>query len=258
MSPAKARLSNTDAARATGAEGHTPLATSRSLGVRLLRIGTVAAAALVILLATFSTYAFRNNFAVVDDGRVFRSAQPQNAGEFRRLVADHRIASVLNLRGGGADDPWYRDEARVLPSLGVDFYDLPMLATERPSRRTLLRLAAVLDTCRYPLLIHCKSGSDRTGLAVSLYLLTHRGLPPSEALRGFSVWHGHVPFGGTERLQEPLKEYDAWLRSRRLAHSPERFRDWLRADYVADDAYVDEAPPRIGPRLPERPATVIW
>ena len=55
------------------------------------------------------------------------------------------------------------------------YYDLPLSATRRPTRRELLQLIDLLETCSYPLLIHCKSGADRTGLASALYRLVRRG-----------------------------------------------------------------------------------
>src|SRR5262249_57216146 len=91
------------------------------------------------------------------------------------LIRGRRIASVLNLRGGSLADTFYQEEVRVTHALGVDFYDLPMSATRRPSRRELLLLLDLFGRCRYPLLIHCKEGSDRTGLACAPYLMASRG-----------------------------------------------------------------------------------
>ena len=82
-----------------------------------------------------------------------------------------------------------------------------------PRGASCSRLLDLFDSCRYPLLIHCKSGADRTGLASGLYLMARRGVPPGEALRAFSVLHGHFPIGGPEHLHEPIEEYAAWLRT---------------------------------------------
>ena len=98
---------------------------------------------------------------------------------------------------------------------GVAYYDLPLSATRRPTRRELLQLIDLLDRCSYPLLIHCKSGADRTGLASALYRMVRRGEPPESALASFSIEFGHIPFFGTEHLHEPLQEYAAWLKSAR-------------------------------------------
>ena len=95
-------------------------------------------------------------------------------------------------------------------------------------RRELLTLIDFFDHCQYPLLIHCKAGADRTGLASALYLMIRQDEPPREAIRAFTIYHGHVPLFGTEHLHEPLDEYAQWLDSRGLTHTPARFREWVK------------------------------
>jgi hypothetical protein len=105
-----------------------------------------------------------------------------------------------------------------------------------------------LERCDYPLLIHCKSGADRTGLASALYLMVRRGESPERALGAFSLEFGHIPLFGTEHLHEPLQEYGAWLKSHQLPHSPERFRSWVKNAYRSSDAMEDPPPLTPGPR----------
>jgi hypothetical protein len=177
---------------------------------------------------------FFGNFGVVEENRVYRSAQPEI--ELRRLITEHHLASVLNLRGGSLDDAWYRGEVSATREHGIAFYDLPMSATRRPLRRELLILLDLFDHCPYPLLIHCKSGSDRTGLATALYLMSRKGEPPESAERAFSLEFGHVPIFGPEHLHEPMQEYRAWLAKRGEPHTPARFRSWVESCYIAEDA----------------------
>jgi hypothetical protein len=99
-------------------------------------------------------------------------------------------------------------------------------------------------------LIHCKRGADRTGLAAALYRMVARGLGPEEALRSFTIEHGHVPLAGTRRLHEPIDEYAAWLAAGKLTHTPERFRAWVEHDYRSADPPGPVAPLDSGPRDP--------
>jgi protein tyrosine phosphatase (PTP) superfamily phosphohydrolase (DUF442 family) len=186
------------------------------------------------------------NLGVVDGGRVIRSAQPR--GWLPALIQEHRLASILNLRGGAPSDWWYVAEVRAARDHGVAFFDLPLSAQRRPTRRELLILIDTLQRCPYPLLIHCKAGADRTGLATAVYLMTQRGEPPEMAKRAFSIWYGHLPLLGAQRLHEPVDEYAAWLRAEGQTHSPSRFRDWVKFRYRSTDPCVD--PPRLaaGPR----------
>jgi hypothetical protein len=206
----------------------------------------VLLAALALAAATLHRPLFLGNFGVVAPGRVYRSAQPR-AG-LRELIRDHKIASIVNLRGGSIGDDWYVNEVRTTRETGIDFYDFPMSATHRPSRRELLTLLDLLDRCRYPLLIHCKSGSDRTGLLSALYRMSREGEPPEEAEAEFSIGYGHFEIGGPQHLHEPLDEYRAWLSQSGLAHSPTLFRSWVEREYRSDDTRTTFTPLRPGPR----------
>ncbi len=188
-------------------------------------LATLAAA----YLGYFSTYLFRNNFGVVDPGRLYRSAQPKD--DLADRIRDHDLASVLNLRGGWTTDWWYANELEQTTANDVVWYDLPMPFDEQPSRRELLLLLDIFDRGPYPMLVHCKSGSDRTGLAASLYRLYVLGQPPEEAEQGFSFYHAHIPLLGPATLHEPIDAYTAWLGDKELAHTPQRFRDWVETEY---------------------------
>jgi hypothetical protein len=200
----------------------------------------------VAFAGLFHRFLFLGNFAVVDPGRVYRSAQPKRG--LAALLRDHQIASVLNLRGGTPADWWYAEEVSTTAQRGVDFYDLPLSADRPPSRRELLQLLDLFGRCRYPLLIHCKSGSDRTGLAAAVYRMVVMGQSPEDALRAFTLWRGHVPLLGPERLHEPILAYARWLEERGERHTPERFRSWVVHRYAPDESPVPVRRLRPGPR----------
>ncbi len=220
--------------------------------------------AIIVLLSllgivTFHRPLFLGNLGEVCQGQVYRSAQPQNGLE--KLIQSKHLSSILNLRGGSQGDSWYAHEVELTKANGIDFYDLPMSATSRPGRRQLLILLDLFKHCRYPLLIHCKSGSDRTGLASALYLMTMNQLDPDSALSAFSLTYGHVPIGGPQRLHEPLLEYRDWLLKEHVAHTPEIFHDWVEREYRSDDdVNISVEPLQPGPReraviSPSKPAS---
>ena len=197
----------------------------------------VLAMGLVVAAVTFRTPWFFGNFGIVEPQRVYRSAQPD--GELPQLIARYRLASVLNLRGGSPDDRWYNDEVRATRDSKINFYDLPMSATRRPLRRELLIVLDLFDRCPYPLLIHCKSGSDRTGLATALYLMSKKGEPPEQAMGAFSLGYGHVPLFGPQHLHEPLQEYGGWLKAQGKVHTPARLRFWIEERFESEDGRRD-------------------
>ena len=209
----------------------------------------VCALALALGTGLWHRFLFMGNVAAADSGRLIRTSQPK--GNLVFLLDQYRPATVLNLRGGSWNDPWYRAEALEVEKRGLAFYDLPMSASRRPSRKELLLLIDILDRSDLPILVHCKSGSDRTGLATGLYYMLRLNLPPRAASeRAFSIWRGHIALFGPERLHEPLDEYAAWLALRGLPHTAERFRRWVADDYTDGEFRAQFAPLQPGPRRP--------
>ena len=198
------------------------------------------------LAIAFRRPLFQGNLGTVDPGRVYRSAQP--GASLGATIERLGIRSIVDLRGGSESDAFYRHEVEVSRRQNVDFYDIPMSASRRPTRRDLLRMVAVLDHCQYPMLIHCKWGADRTGLMAALYRLVALGEPPESAAHAFSLSYGHVPLFGPEKLHQPIDEYARWLHEHGLAHSPQRFRTWLENDYSSDAPFQGWPTVLPGPR----------
>jgi len=92
---------------------------------------------------------------------------------FRKEAAGG-IKVVLNLRGASMQ-PQYLQEKRICAELGLRLIDLPMSAVTPPQKETLLTLLKILKTADRPLLMHCKSGADRTGLAAAIAILEDGG-----------------------------------------------------------------------------------
>ena len=159
----------------------------------------------VVLWALWATVALSSgcaNFAQVDRD-VFRSAQPTGA-EIVRWQREHGIRSVLNLRGASARRVDYIVEAAVCGAMGIELYNLSLSARRAPSDEEAAILADFLRKAPRPLLIHCKGGADRSGLAVAVYLITEKGWEPREAVdAGLTLRYGHI------RLTHP--ELSEWV-----------------------------------------------
>jgi len=196
---------------------------------RMIRVGIILTTVLLVTTTIGYKPLFKSNFAEVVPGRLFRSAQPDD--RLGSWIEAHNIRSILNMRGGKPAYDWYVREVDIVRDHGVDYYEIPMSAQVRPRKRELLQLIDLMGRARYPMLIHCKSGADRTGLGVALYHMIVLKEPPQTALKGFSIFHAHIPLFGPEKLQHPIREYAAWLDRQRLIHTPERFRDWVEKEY---------------------------
>jgi protein tyrosine/serine phosphatase len=153
-------------------------------------------AALAVLLGALLAYAgytiHTANFHTIVSGEAYRSGQ-MDAAQLARAIQAYGIKSIINLRGTNAPAS-YQGEMETVKRLGVQHYDFSLSANDEIPVPQLDEIIRTLRAAPKPVLIHCKAGSDRTGLISALYCLTLKGETPAQADRELSVWYGHVPF----------------------------------------------------------------
>lgn len=134
------------------------------------------------------------NFSVIVPNTLYRSATLSHHEwkEIRRENLPFR--SVVNLRGGKPEDPWYERETALAKQNDIAFYTLKLSANSQPDLTTMETLVELMRAAPKPLLVHCKSGSDRTGLALALYAYAIEGKPAEEAAKQLSIKWGHFPW----------------------------------------------------------------
>lgn len=153
------------------------------------------------------------NFHEVLPGKLYRSAQvtPERLAEYQEAVG---IRSVVNLRGQNSGSSWYDEEVKASGSLGIAHFDFRMSASRHLSQEQASELVALLRSVPKPVLIHCKAGADRSGLASALYLaaISHADEPAAE--RQISIRYGHVgiPYlSATYAMDESWETLEPWL-----------------------------------------------
>jgi len=215
-------------------------ADSRKPAVRLERVSRVACFRWTIALVGLAgvlVLAFDwQNFHVVLRDVVCRSGQPTVA-LLERQLAQHRIRSIINLRGPNPDERWYQEERALAMEYGASLYDFPINRIQLPSAEELRQTVQILDECPKPVLIHCASGIDRTGLvaAVSVLLLDDNATSQSAAAGQFRIACGNFPWCRSTHKQVVLQMYEQWLARNGVPHSRQRFRHWACEIYVCPE-----------------------
>lgn len=149
---------------------------------------------LVLALGGFVLHLIaHHNFHIVSAGRIYRSAQ-MNADGLSQVIQEQSIKSILNLRGGNSNQDWYQAETSTAQRLGVQHYDFALSASQDVKDEEIDRILETINRAPKPLLIHCKSGADRTGLIGALYLYSIEGKSAESADRELSIFYGHVPY----------------------------------------------------------------
>jgi hypothetical protein len=215
----------------------------------------IALAVGVFLLALFLLLCyvgvFGGNVRTVVPGRVYRSGQLTGSGlqplsaqwighSLDNVLRSRHIHTVINLRGGSEQDPWYRAEEAACAQERAAHVDIPMSARFLPPPDRLRQLLHTFDHASYPILIHCSAGSDRTGLASAIYVHLYQHIPLDEAEAGqLTLRYGHVWFGSTRAMNDFFDLY-------RQTGSGLGLREWILTKYPA--LYADSPL-----KMPENP-----
>lgn len=165
------------------------------------------------------------NFHQVAPG-VFRSNYPSEK-RFSGLVK-RGIKTIITLRGAD-NSVQYQFEKKLCSENGIGLLAVNLNARRAPSADNLLQLIALMRLAQQPVLIHCKSGADRAGLASAIYLMVFENTAPREASKMLSRKYLHFKSSKTGVLDLLLESY-----AEQHDETGQSFEDWLRNSYDPD------------------------
>lgn len=169
-----------------------------------------------------------DRFRAVIPGEVYRSAQ-LSGPEFSAAIAEHGLKTIINLRHPDEGADWYREELAATAAAGVEHHSVGMLQ-EAPNYDRVLDLYELLQTAERPLLVHCQSGIDRSGLAGAMALLMEGERSLDEVATQVSWRSGAYRDDSAGKVF--FAQYRDWLDQQGKKHTPATFADWLADDYM--------------------------
>jgi protein tyrosine/serine phosphatase len=163
-----------------------------------------------------------DNFAEVVPGKWYRANHP-TPGRIARLVEQYGVRTIVNLRGARqcGSDALSREAAS---RLGLDHIYMAFESRGAPHRDRILRFHEIWRDMKTPVLMHCKSGADRAGLASGLVLMFEGGTA-ADALAQLSLRFGHFRRAASGILDAFFLRYQADAEGRLP------FLDWVRDEY---------------------------
>ncbi len=184
----------------------------------------------IVLLALAAVYFVeRENFHEVTADEIYRSAQ-LSAARLKGLVDEHHIKTVISLRIPDPGESWYDDEIAISKSLGITHIDVPFDFNFEPRIDLLIELRDLIETAPRPILLHCKAGVDRTGLASVMVKLMDETSSLEEA-RAQVSWRYHALSDDSEGIPF-FNAYASWLEENNKTHSKDNFMTWLEKHYA--------------------------
>jgi len=214
----------------------------RKVRRHLIRLGAVSAGTVLLVGASLAGYAWyvlglTNNFHELVPGQVYRSGQP-SAEELKKWSAKYGLRTVVNLRGGSSL-PFYAAERRAADEAGVHLIDIRFSAIRLPPAPKLRRLIDVLETADRPILLHCRDGSDRAGVASVLAAMAVGGQDYEAAKSQLSARYLHFD-EGPDAIAGILQKYEAHCRDEGVSTGGwDEFKDWALHHYYPFYYFVE-------------------
>jgi tyrosine-protein phosphatase SIW14 len=130
-----------------------------------------------------------NNFYKINDS-IYRSKQP-NEISFQYLN-NFGMKSILNLREIHSD-------GKKIKKLNLKEYRVPMNAASFNNEKIIAALKIMKNSPK-PLVVHCKHGSDRTGVVIAMYRIVFENWEKEKAIEelssggyGFHTQYKNIP-----------------------------------------------------------------
>ena len=161
------------------------------------------------ILAVFAVWwigylRYSGNFYEVAPG-VYRSHQLYSF-DMPNFYKKYRFKTILNLRGAHPDKEWYKYEVKFCKEHNITLINFGFSDAKVQSIQKMQKLIEIIKKAKKPILIHCRAGADRTGLASALYLYS---LGDKNASKMLGIKYGHFPYLGskTKAMDESFKKF---------------------------------------------------
>jgi len=150
-------------------------------------LGLMALLFALVLTGFLVDFVYEKNFSVVVPGKLYRSGQPRES-QLDQWIEKYRLKGIINLR-----NTLNTYEEELARTHGVKIYNIPFSArTGLGDTRWQTIREIMTDEKNLPLLVHCRSGADRTGLVVAMYRIEVQGWPMEKAMREM-CFNYHIP-----------------------------------------------------------------
>lgn len=174
----------------------------------------------------------KHNLHEVVPGKFYRSGE-MVPSELADVVKSNGIKTVIDLRYG-VEEPGskYFGESEAAQQSGAEYVHFPLLGSRIVSPERLKELLDLLDRAQTPVLVHCSSGSHRSSLVSSIWLLEHEHATPAEAQAQFSRKYGF--FLAERKLKSWMQGYPTidqvlWDYLQNGAGKGFTFRQWVES-----------------------------
>lgn len=131
---------------------------------------TILKILLFIFLFSITFYLMLKEPRKILGEEIYITSQP-NKEKLLYLISKYKIKTVINLRGKNEGRKWYTEEENILIEKNINLLNLRFSENKPPPRYELLKLIEEFEKIKYPILIHCKNGNNRSPFFSFIFML---------------------------------------------------------------------------------------
>lgn len=160
----------------------------------------------------------KNNFHEIVPSKVYRSGELRN-DKLIENIKKYNIKTIIDLRKGS--DHNKRTELReenIAKNLGISYQWIPMVGSNTKQHKAIEKLISLSESIEEPILIHCSSGTHRSGVITAIWLMIKEEVSPEKAAEQLSPKFG----------------FFLWERNFKSLIQGHKTLDWIIWDYIKD------------------------
>ncbi|MDR2337512.1 MAG: hypothetical protein LBE20_02555 [Deltaproteobacteria bacterium] len=127
----------------------------------------------------FANLVVKNNFHEIVKNKFYRAGKMSDK-TLTEVLTKNKIKTVINLC---LDQQFVAQEEEIVQALGIVYYHCSMTGSEILSKPKILDLISIYDQLETPVLVHCDSGTHRSGVATSIWLLNKESAFSDELIK---------------------------------------------------------------------------
>jgi hypothetical protein len=140
----------------------------------------------------FGLYSMNHNFHEVIPSELYRSSSMMSQ-DLAEIIDQYKIRTVFDLRTHeSTKDKKGKLESLTVYTSGAKYVHFRMETLKKLSPEQVNTLIELYNSAERPALIHCSSGSERTSVAVAIWLLSQTASSVDEAASQLALSYGYL------------------------------------------------------------------
>jgi protein tyrosine phosphatase (PTP) superfamily phosphohydrolase (DUF442 family) len=196
----------------------------------------------LLKILLFGFYSLNHNLHEVVPGELYRSSSMASQ-DLVSVIEQYKIRTVFDLRThDSTKDKKGKLESLTVLTAGAKYLHFRMETLKKLTPEQIITLIGLYQSAERPVLIHCSSGSERTSVAVAIWLLSQTSAGIEEAASQLALSYGYLkPWlmykqwrYGVPTINRTVDEYFESTESHTLT-----YREWVQKQQVTATVVAD-------------------